>query len=59
MNNQYIEQFNTVVASSTQYDSLGIVTGYTYKETIYPLHGLSILLFVFGLVVVIYKVTKK
>ena len=56
---EYIEKFNVVVASTTQFDSSQNVTGYVYKETTYPFVGLVYIVVIASVFIVINNFLKK
>ena len=56
---EYIEKFNIVVASTTEYNASQEVIGYSYKETTYPFVGLAYLVVIFSFLIVVAKILKR
>lgn len=52
--------YNSQTSTTTAFDSLGLMTGYTVQETVFPVFDLFYLIFKFILCgVVIYLIAKK
>lgn len=54
-----MEKFNIIIATTTEFDSLGIETGYSVKETNLPIVGLIFLVIIFSFLAVIINRIKS
>lgn len=54
-----MEKINIVIATTTNFDNLGIETGYSVKETNYPIVGLVFFIVIFSFIGIIVNRIKR